>query len=129
MTLLELEYIQKHIPDTNNLISHVGSRDTPTSIDKILSNIQQSSFVHFGCHGMQNLSNPLESALLLGGGQLTVSRLIHECQTSTASLAYLSACETAMGDHERPDESLSLAATMMFAGFRGVVGTMWYVLS
>ena len=128
MTQKELEHIQKHIPDSKNLISHVGSRSMPTSIEKVLSDIQQSSIVHFGCHAMQHPSKPLESALLLGDGPLTVSRLIHECQTSAASLVYLSACQTATGDHEQPDESLSLASTMMFAGFKGVVGTMWYVL-
>ncbi|KAJ7201976.1 hypothetical protein C8J57DRAFT_1543505 [Mycena rebaudengoi] len=40
------------------------------------------------------------------------------------SLAYLSACETAKGHLQLPDEAMHLAATLLFAGFGGVVGTM-----
>ncbi|KAJ7226876.1 hypothetical protein GGX14DRAFT_348119 [Mycena pura] len=32
---------------------------------------------------------------------------------------------TAKGDEKVPDEAIHLAATMLFTGFRGVVGTMW----
>ena len=42
-----------------------------------------------------------------------------------ASLAFLSASETAMGDGNLPDEVIHLGATFLFAGFRGVVATMW----
>jgi CHAT domain-containing protein len=45
------------------------------------------------------------------------------------ALAFLSACETAKGDEAVPDEALHLAATLMFAGFRAVVATMWSVAS
>jgi CHAT domain-containing protein len=38
---------------------------------------------------------------------------------------YLSACETAKGDAEQPDQVVHLAATMLFAGFKNVVATMW----
>jgi hypothetical protein len=44
-----------------------------------------------------------------------------------ASLAFLSACETAKGDENLPDEVIHLGATLLFAGFRGVVATMWRV--
>jgi CHAT domain-containing protein len=46
------------------------------------------------------------------------------------ALAFLSACETATGDREIPDDSeaLHLAATLLIAGFQSVVATMWYVL-
>ncbi|KAJ7883112.1 hypothetical protein B0H13DRAFT_2047216 [Mycena leptocephala] len=43
------------------------------------------------------------------------------------SLVFLSVYETAMGDEKVPDEPIRLAAMMLFAGFRGVVGTMWSV--
>jgi CHAT domain-containing protein len=42
-----------------------------------------------------------------------------------ALLAYLSACETAMGAETIADEAMHIAASMLFAGFHGVVGTMW----
>jgi len=126
-TEAELMNIQNHIPDERHLNTHVGSRSVPTDIAGLLADIQQSSFVHFGCHGMQNLKNPLEGYLLLSGGKLTMSDIMKECKVPEGALAYLSACETAKTDDVRPDESLNLVATMMFAGFRSVVGTMWYV--
>lgn len=42
-----------------------------------------------------------------------------------ALFAYLSACETAKGDSERPDQAVHLAAAMLFVGFRSIVATMW----
>ncbi|TFK22228.1 hypothetical protein FA15DRAFT_681771 [Coprinopsis marcescibilis] len=126
-TLEELDRIREHIPSAQNLLQRVGSRSIPISNETILNDIRRSSIVHFGCHGDQHPTNPLESCLLLSDGPLTMSTIIRECQTSNASLAYLSACQTAKGDEGQPDEGLTLAATMMFAGFRGVVGTMWSI--
>ncbi|EFI28548.1 hypothetical protein CC1G_13570 [Coprinopsis cinerea okayama7 len=123
-TLKELERIESRIPDKRNLIIRVGPTRTPADEKTILEDIRSSSIVHFGCHGVQEES-PLDSCLFLSSGRLTISSLIRDCQTSSPALAYLSACETAKGDEERPDESLSLAATMRFAGFRSVVATMW----
>jgi CHAT domain-containing protein len=42
-----------------------------------------------------------------------------------AFLAILSACETAKGDASQPDQSVHLAAAMLYIGFKSVVGTMW----
>ncbi|KAG2006887.1 mucin-like protein 1 [Coprinopsis cinerea AmutBmut pab1-1] len=124
-TRKELEKIESRIPNRGRLITRIGSKTT--SAKPIVEDINAASIVHFGCHGKQNLSNPLDSCLLLSERRLTMASLIQECQASTAALAYLSACETAMGDVERPDESLTLAATMQFAGFRSVVATMWVI--
>ncbi|EAU86168.2 mucin-like protein 1 [Coprinopsis cinerea okayama7 len=124
-TRQELEKIKLHIPENDRLITRAGPKSS--SGKSILDDINTASIVHFGCHGMQDPSNPLDSYLLLSDRRLTMSSLIRDCQTSTAALAYLSACETAMGDDQRPDESLTLAATMQFAGFRSVVATMWSI--
>jgi hypothetical protein len=42
-------------------------------------------------------------------------------------LAFLSACATAKGDKDQPDQVMHLAAAMLFSGFKSVVATMWYV--
>ncbi|TFK17368.1 hypothetical protein FA15DRAFT_661499 [Coprinopsis marcescibilis] len=127
MTKVELEKIQTRIPARDNLIEHVGKRTDPIKLDDVLSSLKKCSFAHFGCHGIQHSTNPLASALVLSGGRLTMEKVIQKCQASNGSLAYLSACQTAKSDEERPDEALTLAATMLFAGFRGVVGTMWSI--
>ena len=42
-------------------------------------------------------------------------------------LAFLSACQTAMGDENLSDEAIHIAAGMLFAGYSRVVGTMWSI--
>jgi CHAT domain-containing protein len=55
---------------------------------------------------------------------LTVSSLM-SLNVPSAFLAILSACETAKGDASQPDQAVHLAATMLYMGFKSVVGTMW----
>lgn len=43
-------------------------------------------------------------------------------------LAFLSACETAKNTQAQPDQAIHLAATMLFVGFKNVIGTMWSAL-
>jgi CHAT domain-containing protein len=88
--------------------------------------------VHFACHGVQDLKHPLDSGLILSNGRLKVSEIMHRPEgdnvldlKKSMSLAFLSACETAKGDKNIPDEAMHLAATLLFEGFRGVVATVW----
>ncbi|PSR76432.1 hypothetical protein PHLCEN_2v8467 [Hermanssonia centrifuga] len=59
-------------------------------------------------------------------GKLPISKLM-PLDLEHSFLAYLSACETAKGDLVEPDQTVHLAATMLFTGFKSVIGTMWYV--
>ncbi|KDQ62183.1 hypothetical protein JAAARDRAFT_30084 [Jaapia argillacea MUCL 33604] len=82
------------------------------------------SILHLACHGQQDLKDPLESGFLLQGGKLTVSEMM-KMQLRHPFFSFLSACETAKGDQLQPDQTVHLAATMLFSGFKSVVGTMW----
>ncbi|CAE6496907.1 unnamed protein product, partial [Rhizoctonia solani] len=42
-------------------------------------------------------------------------------------LAFLSACQTATGDENLPDEAVHLASGMLMAGYASVIATMWSV--
>ena len=125
-TIVELQNIKSHV--SKDYLIELGTADSPNSMDKVLFHLPDISMVHFACHGTQNLDNPLESALLLSDGPMKVSQIMQKSLVN-ASLAFLSACETAVGDKTVPDESIHIASAMLFAGFRGVVGTMWYVAS
>ena len=48
-------------------------------------------------------------------------------QLPNAQLAFLSACETAQGAVQHADEAVHVAAGMLAAGFRDVIGTMWTI--
>ena len=82
--------------------------------------------VHLACHGAQHAKKPFESWFAMGDGKLTLMRIIQE-RYSNSDFAFLSACHTALGDESTPDEVLHLAAGMQFAGFNGVIGTLWRV--
>jgi CHAT domain-containing protein len=88
--------------------------------------MQAANIVHLACHGVQDIRNATQSGFCLNNGRLTIAKLM-ELKLDKAFLAFLSACETAKGDKKQPDQVMHLAAAMLFAGFRNVIATMWYV--
>jgi CHAT domain-containing protein len=84
----------------------------------------QTHILHLASHGIQD-PNALDSAFLLQDGKLSIGDIM-KLDLPRAVLAFLSACQTAKGDHSAPDQAVHLAASMLFCGFRSVVGTMWY---
>ncbi|KAJ7082493.1 CHAT domain-containing protein [Mycena epipterygia] len=122
-TVDELARIKQQVP--SQWLTSLGDT-TPAKVDVALQHLQESSVVHFACHGTQDLQNPLETGLLLTDGRLKVSELMQgKSQKKSIKLAFLSACETVKGDDTMPDEAMHLAATLLFAGFQGVIATMW----
>jgi CHAT domain-containing protein len=117
-TIEELQKIKARVPNENLV------KLTPGSVNEVILHLSTASIAHFACHGQQNTQNPLESALFLQDGHLKVSQIMQQSMPN-ASLAFLSACETAMGDENLPDEVIHIGSTLLFAGFRGVVATMW----
>jgi CHAT domain-containing protein len=119
----ELQNIATHVPEDS--LVKFGIPEAPASVDEVITQLSTATIAHFACHGKQNFQNPLDSALTLDGGQpLKVSRIMQQSMPN-ASLAFLCACETATGDEDLPDEAIHLGASLQFAGFSGVVATMW----
>ncbi|QRV85630.1 CHAT domain protein [Ceratobasidium sp. AG-Ba] len=100
-----------------------GFQATPPAV---LEAMTQHSWVHFACHASQNLDRPLSSAFHLHEGPLTLEA-ITRVSIPRAELAFLSACQTAAGDHKIPDEAVHLAAGMLVTGYRTVIATMWSI--
>jgi len=121
-TRKELEKIEQHVP--NDFLVKLGIPGAPASVEAVAAQLSDASIAHFACHGTQNQLKPLESGLKLEDGVLLVSRIIKDPMPN-GSLAFLCACETAKGDQNLPDEAMSLAASLVFAGFRHVIATMW----
>lgn len=109
-----------------NLVS-VGTGDQsvgdPTS-GEVLRRLPGASILHLACHGQQDSKDPLESGFLMEDRRLTVAQIM-ALEMPSAFLALLSACDTAKGDTNQPDQAIHLAATMLYVGFKSVVGTMW----
>jgi CHAT domain-containing protein len=104
------------------LYQRVGS----TTVEDSATVIQDANIVHLACHGVQDAKDATQSGFCLGDGRLTILRLMN-LKLDNAFLAFLSACETAKGDEEQPDQAMHLAAAMLFCGFKSVVATKWYV--
>jgi tetratricopeptide (TPR) repeat protein len=108
-------------------VAGVGST-AGTLLSTVLEKLELVNMVHFACHGQQHPADPLESGFKLRDGALTVSALMR-LKLPHAQFAFLSACETAQGDKNQPDQMIHLAAAMLFTGFNSVIGTMWSVYS
>ncbi|KAF8512788.1 CHAT domain-containing protein [Gautieria morchelliformis] len=96
------------------------------TVKEVVSHLPTTSIAHFACHGEQHPERPLDSALMLHDNPLKVSQIMQQ-PIPNGTLAFLSASKTATGDGNLPDEVIHLASTLLYAGFRGVVGTMWTI--
>jgi CHAT domain-containing protein len=98
------------------------------TLEHVKEGLKTANWVHFACHGVQNVSQPTESALLLTGHSRLTLKDLMQLKLSHKDMAFLSACQTATGDEKVPDEAVHLAAGMLAAGYRGVIATMWSVM-
>ena len=120
----ELEYMKEVIKNstcTTLVESSVGT------VEEVLGLMKEVDWVHFACHGIQDPTSPTKSGLCLANERrLKVSDII-TLSRSRGGLAFLSACQTATGDKVLSDEAIHVAAGMLFAGYSGVIGTMWSI--
>ncbi|TEB19788.1 hypothetical protein FA13DRAFT_1843456 [Coprinellus micaceus] len=96
------------------------------TVDDCLNYLDVFSSVHFACHGYQNPEESLKSRFYFRSGTLDLGVILRK-DLKNAELAFLSACQTSTGDEKLPEEAVHLAAGMLAAGYRRVVGTMWCI--
>ncbi|KAF9067540.1 CHAT domain-containing protein [Rhodocollybia butyracea] len=119
-TVKEVEVLQSIEPNLTWL------NDLEGTTDAVLKGIETHNWVHFACHGEQDMQNPLKSAFLLQDKSLELADLMKKSFTHT-QLAYLSACRTAASNEMLPEEAVHLAAGMLMAGFQNVVASLWAI--
>jgi CHAT domain-containing protein len=120
----ELQYIHDRASDLK--LPYHSLQGSEATVTGVLSAMKKYSWVHFACHGIQDTADPMNSGLRLSDGLLQLSDIIKE-PLPNAEFAFLSACQTATGDETRPEEAIHLAAGMLLAGYRSVIGTMWSI--
>jgi CHAT domain-containing protein len=101
----------------------VGEQAT---VDAVQLKLQDCSWVHLACHGHQDLKEPIKSHLQLYEGTLELETILR-MRLSNPQFVFLAASETAMGDVELVNESFHLGGGFIAAGFRGAIGTMWFM--
>ncbi|KAG1738571.1 CHAT domain-containing protein [Suillus occidentalis] len=121
----ELELVRSLLPPPPTVsFTKITSVDATKS--RALCALQDNTWLHFACHGTQNFDDPFKSAFLMRDQPLLLLD-ITQMDLSRHEFAFLSACETAVGDFATPDEVIHLAAGLQFAGVESVVGTLWKV--
>lgn len=93
--------------------------------EAVLAALPQYRWVHFTCHGDQNLQDPSRGGLQLYDGRLTIAEIA--ASRFDGDYAGLGSCKSAVGGVELLDEAITLAAALHYTGYRHVVATLWSV--
>jgi CHAT domain-containing protein len=102
----------------------ISVRTYDPTISQTCHALKSADIVHVASHAVQNSEKPFQSCFYLSDGALTICKLV-ELDHERSFFAFLNACETAKGDGQHIDQSVHLAATLLFTGFKSIVATMW----
>ena len=131
--LLQLPGVDTELEHIKTVIGKLPSARTTLlesslgTVEEVLTLMKETDWVHFACHGIQDARNPTESGLCLADRRRLKLTDMIALSRPHGGLAFLSACQTAMGDENLSDEAIHVAAGMLFAGYGGVIGTMWSI--
>ncbi|CAE6488848.1 unnamed protein product [Rhizoctonia solani] len=123
-TTRELTYVEAHM---KNKVGYSQLVDDQATSTVVLDAMEHHDWVHLACHAHQNISDPTRSGFFLHDGTLDLAA-INRRSFKNKGLAFLSACQTAKGDEELPDEAIHLASGMLMAGYPSVIATMWSIM-
>jgi CHAT domain-containing protein len=108
----EVQMVNAIVTSTSAAVANVVY--TVPVVEEVLQQLPMAHVLHLACHGQQH-PDPLKSSFALKDGPLTISALMG-LNLPNVMLGYLSACETAKGDANQPDQAVHLAASMLFCG-------------
>ncbi|WP_170111992.1 CHAT domain-containing protein [Nocardia fluminea] len=116
--------------EVDRLRSRFGDRCTVieganATVETVLAALPRYRWVHFSCHGDQELSDPATGGLELVGRRLSIAAISES--RYRGEFAYLSACKTATGGIRVPDEIVTTAAALHYCGYQHVIATLWSV--
>lgn len=120
--LREAALVAEQAPQARTLI---GPQAVSAAVTRAMEN---STWAHFACHATTGAS-PSDSRLLLHdhATQPLTATGISRLRLRSASLAYLSACDTAVTSTDLADEVIHIASAFHLAGYPRVIGTLWNV--
>jgi CHAT domain-containing protein len=117
----EVELLQRLLPE-GRLELLPGEKAT---VSAVMEAMTARRWAHFSCHGDQNLAEPSQGGLLLHDGLLSITDIT--ARQYHGDFAFLSACKTATGGVDLPDEAITLAAALHYTGFNHVIAALWSV--
>jgi CHAT domain-containing protein len=89
--------------------------------------LAEAHALHFACHGHFEPDNPLDSKLLLAGGEPLTLAEVFALELDRCRLAVLSACGTGRVGVGDTEEYVGLPAGFLYAGSAAVVSSLWSV--
>jgi hypothetical protein len=119
----ELSILAHYFPPGPGSLQLIGPQATRSAV---LTAVDDCTWAHFACHDGQRPDAPDLSGFMLFDKTLTIADLAAQ-PSRYRDLAFLSACQTAIGSVRHPDEALHLAAALQFLGYRHVIATMWSI--
>ncbi|MEL7354111.1 MAG: CHAT domain-containing tetratricopeptide repeat protein [Cyanobacteria bacterium J06560_5] len=104
-------------------------RHHEATVAAVKAQLAEAAIAHFSCHGTANLTEPLNSGLLMSDSLLTLKDIfaLNLAETGGLRLAILSACETGLQGIENADEAISLPTGLLQAGVAAVISSLWSV--
>ncbi|KIJ12878.1 hypothetical protein PAXINDRAFT_82068 [Paxillus involutus ATCC 200175] len=120
----ELNVLESRLPLSSVVFKKLTSSESTRR--ETLRAFQENHWLHLSCHGMQNFAEPFKSFLAMRDGPLSLLDIIN-VDLFRHEFAFLSACQTAMGELDTPDEAVHLAAGLQFSGVKSVIGSLWSV--
>jgi hypothetical protein len=116
----EREFLRERFPSDLTVIE--GGDATMSTVQAAMA---QHRWIHLSCHGHQDLNDPSTAGFVLSNGTFSITRI--SAMHYTGEYAFLSACKTATGGLNLPDEVITLAAALNYTGYRHVLATLWSV--
>ncbi|MGE5765026.1 MAG: CHAT domain-containing protein [Mycobacterium leprae] len=105
-------------------VEHLAQKDaTP---QRVLAAARTADVLHFACHGRMKMDDPRASGLILADDQVLTVGAVLDAHLD-ARLIVASACESGFVAPQLPNEVVSLAAALLFAGARAVLATAFTV--
>ena len=125
-TRLECEEVQNtfDVSEENRL---QGRQATPETLLNLVKK-PNLNVLHLSHHAGARIDKPMESALLLANGTVTVSQLLtRKWRMNDVKDVFLSCCETNLGKISESDDIFTLGMGFIAAGADRVVSTLWSV--
>ncbi|WP_187437735.1 CHAT domain-containing protein [Actinomadura decatromicini] len=120
----EAGIVARYLAPLAEVAQLIGPQATRANVRAAL---EDHDWVHFACHGRQDMDDPGNGGIELWDGTRLTVRDIAAARPRRGGLAYLSACDTAVGGIGLIDEAMHLAGALNLAGYRNVIASLWAV--
>ena len=105
-----------------------GKQQATKANYRTLAKAQTTQALHSIHHAASDLGNPLDSALQIADGKITLGHLLSPGWRMPHLVdVFLSCCETNLGTPTLTDDLLTLSTGFLCTGARSVVSTLWSV--